>query len=89
MAQQVFITLAAGVGDIIHEDFGPAINVCSLETRNQIDTLIKQAQVQVREWISKGIAKVGRVSVRSASDPLPPSGHLCWHYRDDQGRPSL
>lgn len=78
MAQQVFITLAGGVGDIIHEDFGPSINVCSLETRNQIDTLIKQARVQVREWIGSGLAKVGRVSIRNTNDPLPPTGRLVW-----------
>lgn len=87
---QVFISLIGGIGDIIHEDFGSPICVCSMETRKQIDAVISKAQKMVREWVSTGNARFGRVGVRNVNDPLPPSGHLCWHTRDKQtGKPRL
>jgi hypothetical protein len=85
---QVFISLATRPGDIIHEDFGPAIIVNSAETARQVETVMEQARATVREWIQLGHAKTGMVRVRRGV-PLPPSGSLCWRWIDSDGRPSL
>jgi hypothetical protein len=42
---------------------------------------MEEARLAVREWIRLGHAKTGMVRVRSG-DPLPPSGRLCWTFRD-------